>query len=119
MVLCPGAWATLWAASSETFQIVLIMDEIFLDCTTKDLERLKRTTNNLMLAFQAMQVEVTQNLEIRDQMIVIVASLEQLHAVAIRSTKKSSTPRFVRTIQRAVQIAKSFGTGTSPAPKSI
>jgi hypothetical protein len=87
------------------------MADLFMDCTTKDLERIQAVSNRLMLAFQAMQVEATRDLEPRDQMIVTVASLQQLQEVADRVTKKAATPRFVRSIRQAVKIARAFGTG--------
>jgi hypothetical protein len=86
-------------------------DQIFIDCTTKDLERLQPLSNRLMVAYQAMQVEVTKDLEPRDQMIVLIASLNQLAAVAEKAAKQSSTNRFVRTIKTAVKIGRLFGTG--------
>jgi hypothetical protein len=67
-----------------------------------------------MLDFQAQQIEKTIGLDPRDQMIVTMASLAQLNAVCERASKKSSTPRFVRTILSAVKIARSFGTGNLP-----
>jgi hypothetical protein len=87
------------------------MPEILQDCTTKDLERVKPLTNRLMLAFQAMQDEVTRELSLRDRMIVTTASLTQLSQVVERVSKKSSTPRFIRSIKHAVKVARAFGTG--------
>jgi hypothetical protein len=87
------------------------MADLFLDCDTKDLERLQPVTNRLMIAFQQMQVEATKDLPIRDQMIVIIASLNHLNAVAEKTTKRMTTPRFIRSIKSAVQVARQFGTG--------
>lgn len=85
------------------------MADIFTDCTTKDLERLQPITNRLMIAIQAMQVEATKDLDIRDQMIVTMASLEQLGSVVDKVSKKMTTPRFIRTIRQSVKIGRAFG----------
>lgn len=87
------------------------MADLFVDCDTKDLERLHDVSSRLMIAFQAMQVEATKDLPVRDQMIVIIHSLSHLSAVAERTTKRMTTPRFIRSIKRAVQVARQFGTG--------
>lgn len=87
------------------------MDGFFRDCTTKDLERVQPVSNRLMIAFEAMQKEATKDLELRDQMIVLIASLTQLTSVVESAMKKNSTPRFVRTVKLAVKVARAFGTG--------
>jgi hypothetical protein len=87
------------------------MADLFVDCSTKDLERLQPLANRLMLAYQAMQAEVTRELEPRDHFIIAVASLAHLTSIVDRATKKTSTPRFLRSIKKAVTVARAFGTG--------
>ena len=86
-------------------------EDLFLDCTTKDLERLQPISNRLMLAFHAIQAEATKELDPRDQQIVTVAALTQLSGIVDRAMKRSSTPRFVRSIRSMVKVARAFGTG--------
>jgi citrate lyase alpha subunit len=87
------------------------MADLFLDCNTKDLERLQPLANRLMLAYQKMQAEVTKDLEARDHFIVTVASIAHLSSIVDRATKKTTTPRFLRSIKKAVTVARAFGTG--------
>lgn len=94
--------------------------KVFTDCTTSDIERLRPEINRLALAFQAMQQEVTKDMEIRDSMIVTVASLDMCQVSIERGVKKQTTPRFARSIRKAMLIARKFGVGrvATQAPPS-
>lgn len=84
---------------------------VFVDCSTQDIERLEAEINKLSVEFQQVQLKITEGMEPRDQMIVVNASLEQLREAASRAGKKSTTPRFIRSIGSALTVARKFGTG--------
>jgi hypothetical protein len=91
---------------------------MFLDCTTKDLERLTPRINALSLEIQQAQNRAAEDLEPREKIILIIASLAQLKLASERAAKKTSTPRFIRTILTAYSIARNFGTGELGGGKS-
>ena len=86
---------------------------VVLDCTTKDIERLDSRINTLATKFAELQVETIKDLEVRDQMIVVNASLDLLQKAAQKAGKQSTTPRFIRSITSALTVARKFGTGRS------
>lgn len=93
---------------------------MFLDCDTQDVKRLEKEMARLAVAFQAMQNEVTKDMNPRDQMIVTLGSINLVQVAAERTAKQCSTPRFVRTVKQAMLIARKFGVGriATQAPTS-
>jgi predicted oxidoreductase len=84
---------------------------VLLDCTTQDLERLKPVLNRLAVDLQGVVAQHTQDLENRDRIILAQASLDMIQHSVLRMAKRVTTPRFVRSISRAVRVARAFGSG--------
>jgi hypothetical protein len=87
------------------------MADLILDCTTQDIERLSDRLMAVSATIQQVQLELTKDLDARDKMIVINASVAQLRKCAEAACRKSATPRFLRSIRNSLTIARAFGSG--------
>ena len=89
----------------------------FTDCTVADIERLRPRINQLALDFHRVQEISTAELDIRDQAIVLNASLIMVVRSSTNATKKSFTSRFHRSIEGAMRLTRIFALGRMASNK--
>lgn len=82
------------------------------DCSTADIERLLPKINALALAMAQLQERCTDDLDLRDKVIVLNAAFNLIHRSSRVATRKMSSNRFLGSISRAMHLARIFGTGT-------
>lgn len=94
-------------------------DQLFLDCTTEDIRRLQSKMVRLALAFQAMQKEVSEDLDMRDTLIVTIGSLELCEVAVTRAARQMAGTRFRRSIRKALLLLRKFTPGIgAPNPEA-
>ena len=89
----------------------------FEDCSVNDIERLRPRINQLAIDFANLQAKQTEDLDVRDQSIVLNAALNMIQRSCMIATKKSFSTRFYRAIVQAMSLTRMFALGRMASGK--